>query len=154
MASFSPRALPCGLLLGLILGCAHGNATTRDGSGPAAYPSPDRGSIVTSDDLQRSPTDPIEKVLMSRVPGVWITRTPDGGISVRIRGASSLYANTEPLYIIDDIPITPGPNGSLAGINPYDIASIEVLKDAVGTAMYGVRGSNGVIIIKTKHPVQ
>jgi len=62
--------------------------------------------------------------------------------------------SNEPLYIIDDVPINPGPNGSLSGINPYDIATIEVLKDATGTAMYGVRGANGVIIIKTKHPFQ
>jgi len=88
---------------------------------------------------------------MSRVPGVWISRTADGGIAIRIRGTSSLMGNTEPLYIIDDVPINPGPNGALTGINPHDIASIEVVKDATGTAMYGVRGANGVIIIKTKH---
>lgn len=155
MPMFSPRALlPCGLLVGLILGCAHWSAVTRDEPGNAAHPSPDRGSIVTSDDLQRTPTEPIEKILMSRVPGVWISRTADGGIAVRIRGASSFYSNTEPLYVIDDIPITPGPYGSLTGINPNDIASIEVLKDPTGTTMYGVRGANGVILIKTKHAGQ
>ncbi len=155
MPSFAPRAfLPCGLLVGLILGCAHGSATTRDEPLNAPYPSPDRGSIVTSEDLQRTPNESIENVLMARVPGVWISRTADGGIAIRIRGASSIYANPEPLYVIDDVPITPGPNGSLTGINPYDIASIEVLKDATAMAMYGVRGGNGVIIIKTKHPPQ
>ena len=155
MPSFVPRAaLPCGLLVGLIFGCAHGNATTRDEPANAPYPTPDHSNIVTSDDLERSPTESIEKILMSKVPGVWISRTADGGIAIRIRGASSLMGNTEPLYIIDDVPINSGPNGALTGINPHDIASIEVLKDATGTAMYGVRGANGVIIIKTKHPVQ
>ena len=75
-------------------------------------------------------------------------------MAVRIRGGSSIQGNNEPLYIIDGIPIEPGPNGSLTGINPNDIASIEVLKDAASTTLYGVRGANGVIIIKTKHPPQ
>lgn len=153
MPSFAPRAaLPCGLLVGLIFGCAHGNATTRHE--PGSLSPPDHSTIVTSEDLERSPTESIEKTLMSRVPGVWISRTADGGIAIRIRGTSSLMGNTEPLYIIDDVPINPGPNGALTGINPHDIASIEVLKDATSTAMYGVRGANGVIIIKTKHPSQ
>jgi TonB-dependent SusC/RagA subfamily outer membrane receptor len=55
------------------------------------------------------------------------------------------------LYVIDGLPIQPGPGGSLLGINPHDIASIEVFKDASSTAYYGLRGSNGVIVIKTKH---
>jgi len=85
------------------------------------------------------------------VAGVTVTRTADGGISVRIRGQSSFYGNTEPLFVIDGLPIQPGPGGSLLGINPHDIASIEVLKDAASMAFYGVRGANGVILIKTKH---
>ncbi len=89
MPSFSFGALlSSGLLVGLIFGCAHGSTATRNEPGNAPSPSPDRGSIVTSDELQRSPTEPIEKVLMSRVPGVWISRTADGGIAIRIRGAT------------------------------------------------------------------
>jgi TonB-dependent starch-binding outer membrane protein SusC len=150
MTSLSLRALlSCGLITGLASGCAHSGGDPAD----PPLPVPER-SIVTSDDLQRSPTESIEKTLMAKVPGVWISRTSDGGLSIRIRGTSSLFASNEPLYIIDDIPINPGPEGSLSGINPYDIASIEVLKDASSTAMYGVRGANGVIIIKTKHPFQ
>lgn len=87
---------------------------------------------------------------MSRFPGVSITRAPDGSLAVRIRGTTSLYGSNEPLYVIDGVPVRPGPGGSLSGINPYDIESIEVLKDATATAMYGVRGANGVIVIKTK----
>jgi TonB-dependent SusC/RagA subfamily outer membrane receptor len=117
-------------------------------------PSPTRplvGTTVTSDDLDRSPGQSIERTLQARVAGVMITRTPDGGISVRIRGATTINGSTEPLYVIDGLPIEPGPGGSLVGINPHDIASIEVLKDAASLAFYGVRGANGVIIIKTKH---
>ena len=62
--------------------------------------------------------------------------------------------SNEPLYIVDGTPVLPGPNGGLIGINPRDIASIEVLKDAGSTAFYGLRGSNGVIVIKTKHAPQ
>ena len=112
---------------------------------------PADGETVTSHDIERT-TEPIEMVLMGRVSGVWITRTADGGIAVRIRGATSIQGSNEPLYIIDGIPIEAGPNGSLVGINPYDIASIAVLKDAASVSMYGVRGSNGVILITTKRP--
>jgi TonB-dependent SusC/RagA subfamily outer membrane receptor len=91
---------------------------------------------------------------MARIPGIWVTRTANGGLAIRIRGGTSILGNNEPLYIIDGIPIEPGPNGALTGINPNDIASIEVLKDAASTTLYGMRGANGVIIIKTKHPPQ
>ena len=79
-----------------------------------------------------------------------MSRAADGGIAVRIRGVSSFYGNNEPLYVLDGMPIQPGPNGSLTGINPYDIESIKVLKDPADTAIYGIRGANGVIVIKTK----
>src|SRR5205814_6693821 len=73
------------------------------------------------------------------------------GIAVRIRGNSSINGNLEPLYVIDGLVIQPGPGGALVGINPHDIASIEVLKDAASLSYYGVRAANGVILIKTKH---
>jgi TonB-dependent SusC/RagA subfamily outer membrane receptor len=146
MSSSKQRVLlPAALLPMLLAGCGGRSA-------PKAEPPP--AGAVTAEDIQRTPGEPIEKVLMGRFPGVWITRTADGGISVRIRGGTSLYGSNEPLYIVDDMPIQPRPNGSLEGINPYDIASIEVLKDAASTAMYGVRGANGVIIIRTKRPGQ
>jgi TonB-dependent SusC/RagA subfamily outer membrane receptor len=88
--------------------------------------------------------------MTAKFPGVWISRTADGALSIRIRGATSVQGSNEPLYIIDGTPIQPGPNGGLTGISPQDIASIQVLKDAAATTMYGVRGANGVIIIKTK----
>jgi len=89
---------------------------------------------------------------MGRFPGVDVRRTADGGIAVRIRGATSIRGSNEPLYVVDGIPIQPGPNGSLTGINPHDIATIQVLKDPAETAMYGMRGANGVIVITTKRP--
>ncbi len=131
-------------LLGLGSGCVH-----RSGTGPPSAPS---GSIVTAEDIERQPGQPIEQVLMGRFPGVTVTRTSDGGFAVRIRGTTSIRSSNEPLYVIDGVEIQAGPGGSLTGINPHDIASIEVVKDPAGEAMYGVRGANGVIIIKTKRP--
>ena len=146
MTWLSSRALPVGLFVGLISGCAHSS-----GGRPT---SPPGKPIVTAEDIQRTPGEPIEKVLMGRFPGVWVARTADGGIAVRIRGTTSIVGSNEPLYVLDGVPMQPGPNGSLTGLNPYDIASIEVLKGPAETAMYGIRGANGVIVIKTKRPGQ
>ena len=146
MSSYSPQAL---LRLGLAAAFAVGCSSSGSSTPPASGPTPS-GSTVTSQDINPAPGQPIEKVLQGRVSGVDVTSSPDGGISVRIRGASS--TSPEPLYVIDGVPITPGPGGSLAGINPYDIESIRVLKDAASLTMYGSRGANGVILIKTKRP--
>ena len=130
------------MLIGFAAGCASGN-TRRE-------PAP--GQTVTANDIQEQTGEPIEKVLQDKVPGVLITRTSDGGIAVQIRGASSFYGSNQPLYVIDDMPIQPGPGGALTGVNPYDIESIQVLKNPADTGVYGMRGANGVIVIKTKKP--
>lgn len=129
-----------GVCAAALIGCA-----STAGSEPA-QPKAD----LTSEDIGRTPDIPIEKALMAKVPGVWITRTADGGIAVRIRRSSTFNGRTDPLYIVDGIAFEPGPGGSLTAINPYEIASIRVLKDPADTAMYGVRGANGVIVITTK----
>jgi TonB-dependent SusC/RagA subfamily outer membrane receptor len=154
MASLTPRvALSCALFVGLLSGCASSN-TARPGESdqPApSIPTPTASATITGDDLDRAGNDAIEKTLAAKVPGALITRTPDGGIAIQIRGQTSLAANTEPLYVIDGLPIQAGPGGALLGINPHDIATIEVLKDAASLSFYGLRGANGVIVIKTKH---
>ncbi|MEO7501524.1 MAG: TonB-dependent receptor plug domain-containing protein [Gemmatimonadaceae bacterium] len=133
------------VLVGLGSACAssgqHATVAPRD---PAA------ATAVTGEDIERTPSVPVEELMTSKFPGVWITRTADGALSIRIRGTTSVQASTEPLYIIDGTPIQTGPNGGLTGISPSDIASIQVLKDVAATTMYGLRGANGVIIIKTK----
>jgi TonB-dependent SusC/RagA subfamily outer membrane receptor len=145
MTAFSPcGVLPVGLLVGLSFACVHPGTT------PLGLPP---SSTLTAEDIQRAPGQSIEQLLTGRFPGVEVTRTPNGGISVRIRGTSSFLSNNEPLYVLDDIPMEPGPSGSLTWINPYDIASIEVLKNPAETALYGMRGANGVIVIKTKRPL-
>jgi TonB-dependent SusC/RagA subfamily outer membrane receptor len=143
MRFVSARAVVAvGLLLGITAGCASGNVRRQ----------PATKNTVTADDIEKNPNQPIEKLLQAKVPGVWIIRTPDGGIAVQLRGQTSIYGQQQPLYVIDGVPINPGPNGALTGVNPYDIESIEVLKDPADTSMYGMRGANGVIVVKTKKP--
>jgi TonB-dependent SusC/RagA subfamily outer membrane receptor len=90
-----------------------------------------------------------EELFEGRFPGVQVLRLPEG-IAVRIRGSSSVMGDQEPLYVLDGITIDPGPGGALVGINPADIERIEVLKDISSTSLYGVRGANGVILIRTR----
>lgn len=144
-----PLSLRAALSLAVVLAVAAGCAS-RAGSAPK----PREESTVTSEDIDRQgATDqPLEKVLQGRIAGVTVARAADGSIAVRIRGSLSIHGNNEPLYVLDGMAIQPGPNGSLTGINPSDIESIKVLKDPAETAMYGSRGANGVILIKTKRP--
>lgn len=140
----SSELLRIGLLLVVATGCA-----SKGGSVPNTQTT-DARQGVTAQDAQRTPTESVEKMLEGRFPGVVVQRSPEGGLMIRISGASSLYGSNAPLYVIDGVPVEPGPNGDLTGINPYDIQSIRVLKDPANTSMYGVRGANGVIVIKTK----
>ncbi len=143
MTSFSSHLLlPLGFAAVLFAGCKSAQRA------PASDPAPST-SDVTAKDIERAPGQSIEEILKGRVAGVTVTRT-DGGIAVRIRGASSIYGSNEPLYVLDGVAIQPGAGGALVGVDPYDIESIEVLKDPADTAMYGMRGANGVIVIKTK----
>jgi len=126
-------------------GCSHPKS---DG----AAPTPSKAAAESNDkDITQSPNMPIEQYLASRSAGVELGHAADGSLTVRIRGgSSSTYGNNAPLYIVDGVPFTPSVDGGLSGLNPYDIASIKALKNAADISMYGVRGANGVIIIKTK----
>lgn len=112
---------------------------------------------VKSEDLLQTPVTNVAQGLQARVAGVQITQNsgaPGGNISVRIRGTNSINGASEPLYVIDGIQVSNGGGindvSPLSTINPNDIESIEVLKDASATAIYGARGSNGVVLITTK----
>jgi len=149
-------ALPCShrvvclaIFCALIVGCGSSSGKPASTS-PSPAAAPQGGSTVTSQDIHPAPNEPIEKVLQGRISGVVVTQAPDGGILVQIRGQSAAMGNTQPLYILDGVAIEPGPSGSLSGISPYDIESIRVLKDPADLTMYGSRGANGVIVIKTK----
>ncbi|HEX6628904.1 MAG TPA: TonB-dependent receptor plug domain-containing protein [Gemmatimonadaceae bacterium] len=152
MAFITPRvAALCAIsCCWLTTSCATGNPR-KDLTDNSATAPPSSATTVTSDDLDRGGEDAIVKTLSAKVPGVSVSMTADGSLAVRIRGSSSISAAAEPLYVIDGLSVQPGPGGALLGINPHDIASIEVLKDAASLSFYGVRAANGVILIKTKH---
>src|SRR5688572_5997522 len=154
MSAFSDRTaravLPV-VVLALVSACGGKSGSPPAEPAPATRPTGagSASASVTSETIANDPGRPIEEILAKRVAGVTVSRSSDGGIAVRIRGTQS-SANEQPLYILDGLPFIPGPNGSLTGINPYDIESIRVVKDAADLAMYGSRGGNGVIVIKTK----
>lgn len=154
MSTSTARALlPFVVLAGLAAGCAQRKpAPARDA--PRSTP-PESLTTVTAKEIDRSPAagESIERLLQGRVAGVVVTQTADG-IAVRIRGGTSEHGNNDPLYIVNGMAVAAGPNGSLAGISAYDIESITVLKDAASMTMYGSRGANGVIVIKTKRAKQ
>ena len=119
-------------------------------SGPQTGHSAVERPATAADD---SRDDGLVKVLRAGAPGLNITRTAKGEIAVQLmRGPSSFYSSNGPLFLVDDVPYTPSAGGTLAGINPYDIESIKALTKPDETAMYGVRGANGVIVIKLKKP--
>lgn len=107
------------------------------------------GAITSVDEeaIERRQATTIDELLQN-LPGVSVTRA-GGNISVRIRGAGSFSGDGEPLFVVDGTPLGSGANGVL-GINPADVKRIEVLKDASATAIYGLHGGNGVILITTK----
>tara|TARA_R110002051_G_scaffold119846_1_gene193117 strand:- start:208 stop:3543 length:3336 start_codon:yes stop_codon:yes gene_type:complete len=126
-------------------------------------------SSLKSEDLNPGANASVDQMMLGRAAGVQINQAssaPGGGLSIRIRGASSLNASNEPLYVIDGFPIdnspnlasggaaevseNRSPNNPLNSLNPADIQSIEILKDASATAIYGSRGANGVVMITTK----
>jgi TonB-dependent SusC/RagA subfamily outer membrane receptor len=137
----SLRAAAALVLVAASTACARRTAPTS---------APPASQTVTADDVERNPNTPIEQILGGKVAGLTVTRGTDGSLVMRIRGSTSFNGSAEPLYVVDGSPITPGPGGGLTGINPYDIESISVLKDAASLTMYGSRGANGVILIKTK----
>lgn len=118
-------------------------------------------SSIKSEDIRRSPVTSLDQSIQGKAAGVQVTQAssaPGGKVSIRIRGGNSLSSSNEPLYVVDGFPISAGASagGNGAGQNPLstlsvsDIESIEILKDASATAVYGSRGANGVVLITTK----
>lgn len=110
------------------------------------------GSIgsVSMKEIKATPITGLAQSIQGRVTGVQVQQTsnaPGGGVSIRIRGGNSLQGGNEPLYVIDGFPLL---NEAGPTLNPNDIESIDILKDASATAIYGSRGANGVVIITTK----
>ncbi|MET0396954.1 MAG: TonB-dependent receptor [Longimicrobiaceae bacterium] len=144
-----------------LVAVGYGSQRRRDVTGAVAS--------VSAEALEKTPVSSLDQLLQGTAAGVSVTQAssaPGGGISIRVRGASSISGNSEPLYVVDGFPIendpdaaSPGnggratasvPSNPLASLNPQDIESLQVLKDASATAIYGARGANGVVIITTR----
>ena len=133
-------------------------------------------SSISSEEFENIPQVSVDQLMQGRAAGVMVTKNsgqPGAAVSVKIRGVNTITGSSEPLYIIDGIPVsgdsrniatsgrsTASAEGGatdvspLAALNPNDIESIDILKDASATAIYGSRGSNGVVIITTKKGVK
>jgi TonB-dependent SusC/RagA subfamily outer membrane receptor len=145
-------------LLALLTGC-HRSTTPPSPSAPRGADMGLGGSRTGSiDSVNAEQTDgrhmtDVADMLQGRVPGLEVIRGANGDISLRIRGGDSILSAGEPLVILDDAPVNEGAISMvLRGINPKEVASIDVLKDVASTAVYGTRGAHGVIIIRMKHP--
>lgn len=123
--------------LALLVACASGN------------PRPEPRDMNSVDASGGNMTDLFE----GRFPGVEVMKGSSGGISIRIRGQTTVMGSNEPLYIIDGARVQSGPGGLLF-LDPQEIANIKVLKDIGETAIYGSEGANGVIIITTKRALK
>jgi TonB-linked SusC/RagA family outer membrane protein len=117
-------------------------------------------SVVNDDKIRDNPEISIDKMLTGKVAGLVVSTTsgqPGGNTEVRIRGTSTILAGSQPLYVIDGIPVMEGDqsyytntSNALSALNPNDIESVSVLKDAAAASIYGSRAANGVILITTK----
>ncbi|GGG51364.1 SusC/RagA family TonB-linked outer membrane protein [Croceivirga lutea] len=111
------------------------------------------GSVasVSSEDITQVPASRVDQVLQGRAAGVQVTQAngaPGAGTTIRVRGGNSITGSNEPLFVVDGIVV--GTNFNLNNINPSDIQSLEILKDASSIAIYGSRGANGVVLVTTK----
>jgi len=159
-ASLEIRLRTQSVQLDTVVAVGYGTQSRRNVTGAVA--------IVMTDALERAPIGTLDQVLQGTSPGVQVTTSsgePGAALSVRIRGTSSITGNSEPLYVIDGFPVENDIEGSSVGnggrdrtappnplvtLNPSDIETISILKDASATAIYGARGANGVVIITTK----
>ncbi|MBT8316249.1 MAG: TonB-dependent receptor plug domain-containing protein, partial [Lutibacter sp.] len=128
-------------LLEEVVVVGYGTTTKKSFTGTA--------SVVNSENIDAKAVSNVAQALIGESSGVSVTRTdgrPGSGATIRIRGFSSIEGNSAPLYVVDGVPFS----GDINAINPNDIASTTILKDASATAIYGSRGANGVVLITTK----
>jgi len=104
---------------------------------------------MRANEAARENATTLAQMLTGRLAGVTVSPAPDGGIIVRMGGPTSFYSDQSPLFVVDGVPIESS-RSTLNWLNPHDVESVQALKDPSQTAIYGVRGVNGVIIIKTK----
>jgi TonB-dependent SusC/RagA subfamily outer membrane receptor len=159
-AARTPRGLIATLAVISTAACATGRAAPPTARTPdsvsVGYGRQARGDVtgsvstITQEELDGMRASQVEELLVG-VPGVQVIRTPNGELTVRIRGTNSFSGNDEPLLVVDGMPIRfGGLMAAFRSIAPQDVSRIEILKDAGALAIYGSRGGNGVILITTK----
>lgn len=124
-----------------VISVAYGTSTKKSFTGSA--------TVVSSEKIEKKNATEVSKALAGEVAGVQVVNSsgqPGTNASIRIRGIGSVNSSTAPLYVVDGVPF----DGNISGIDPSDIASTTVLKDATATSLYGSRGANGVVLITTK----
>jgi len=142
---YPTRVLPSLMLVvGAVL--APSQIHAQVGTAKPATPPP---ASMRSSEAAREHSTTLAQLLQGRLAGVTVYPAPDGGVIVRMGGPTSFYGNQNPLFVIDGITVE-GSRTTLNWLNPHDIETVQALKDPSQTAIYGLRGANGVIVIKTK----
>lgn len=145
MFASSARVAIAIALLAQLTACASARGIA---SSPDAVPVL-KSNVISADVIARAGAVPIEQLIADRIPGVTLDHSSDGRPTLKIRGTSSWWANAQPLYVVDGFPLMSVIGGPPV-FNSADIFRLEVLKDAASTAMYGIHGAAGVILIETK----
>lgn len=133
------------LLLDAVVSIGYGSVRKKDLTTAVA--------IVSTEDMQVRPVTEVSGFLQGKVAGVQVSQSsgkPGEGMTVRVRGASSIASSNDPLYVVDGVPVGTG-NYAIRYLSPNDIETMQILKDASSAAIYGSRAANGVVLITTKH---
>jgi len=147
MNRYPMRVLPSlTIVAGLVLACTH--RVPNQAGGPTPPPRLPPGTM-SADEVARQNARTLEQLLAGRLAGVTVSPAPGGGIVVRMGGPTSFYSGQDPLFVVDGNPVDVR-EGTLSWLDPHDVEYIRAIKDPSQTAIYGVRGANGVILIRTK----
>jgi TonB-dependent SusC/RagA subfamily outer membrane receptor len=145
---YPTRILPSlAIVATLTLGCAN-KVRTGDTQVLPTRPPPPPGSMKGTEAARERSTT-LAQMLQGRLAGVTVYPAPDGGVIVRMGAPTSFYGDQSPLFVVDGVTID-GRTNTLSWLDPHDIETVQALKDPSQTAIYGLRGANGVIVIRTK----
>lgn len=154
------RSLAVAITLASLVACHRQQLAVETYPGPAANAAGSNGYVPKTKDVAggqgngvnadytNNQTGRVEDIIQGRFPGVEVVQNSSGGFTLTIRGNASFLGNSAPLIVVDGVALQQGAN--LGFLNPQDIARIDLLKNPSETAIYGVRGGNGVIVISTK----